>query len=773
MAVGLSFGSPLSGSGFDVTSTVSAILANLDGVETPWKNQITTIDSQDTVLSALGTILSTLSTDVSSLTSASGVLAQKAGSSSDTNVLELTNASNSAAAGTHVVTVSHLASTSSGYLSEISNATDTLSGSIVIQKGSSGSPQTITLTSSNNTLSGLASAINNAGLGVTASVLTDANGSRLSIVSGTSGANGNISVTSNIVDSTQSQSLSYSTAVTGANATLSVDGVQLTTSSNTVTNLIPGVTFQLLGISNSDVQVVITNYNSGVESAVNTLVTDYNSLISVINAQEGTDSSGNNEPLYGSPTLSMLQQNILNSLNALNPSGYLDAISATNGTTLAGSVVIQGASGFFLDYSGVPGTSTQVSTGTLSSLAQASDTLKGSIAIQVGSAAAQTITLDSSHSSLSGLATEINAASIGVQATVVVNTDGSSSLQITSKTSGAVGSMVIDSAIVDTSAQTIAVPATSGNNTISGLAAAINAHNIGVTAGVTTRNGYSTLTLASAEAGSSGVLTVTSSVSATSPTSLSWSSSSYTSTTKSSGVLGTVAAGGADILKGSIVLQVGSGTAQTITLNSSDNTISGLASAINSSGLGVTASVLTTITNGSKQSLQITSNSNGSAGAVSVTANILDTTSTKTTALGYTSSGDITAMSGMGITVNTDGSLSLDVESLDSVLNSDYSGIVALFQNANSWGANFSQMLTSSGTSSSTGILKLAINSNSSVESTLNADITREESLISSESKSLTTELNSANEILQAIPEQLSEVNELYSAITGYNQSSN
>jgi len=81
-------------------------------------------------------------------------------------------------------------------------------------------------------------------------------------------------------------------------------------------------------------------------------------------------------------------------------------------------------------------------------------------------------------------------------------------------------------------------------------------------------------------------------------------------------------------------------------------------------------------------------------------------------------------------------------------------------------------MLTDAGTSSTTGILALASKSNSNIESTLNADITRENTLISAEQSSLTKELNSANETLQEIPSELDQVNELYSAITGYNESS-
>jgi flagellar hook-associated protein 2 len=553
MSIGLSFGSPTSGDGFDVTATVSSIVANLQNVETPWKTQLTTLESENTVLSSLGTLMSTLSNDMSTLTDATGVLSVKSGSSSNTDVLELTSASTTAIAGTHTVVVNSLATTSSGYLTEVTNSSDTLSGSISITVGS-GTAQKITLDSSDDTLSGLASAINSAGIGVTASVLTDSSGSRLSLVSGTSGANGNLTVSSSITDSSNSgASLSYKSPVTGTDGSLTVDGVDLTISSNTVSNLIPGVTFQVLAKSSSEVQVVIGNYNTGVESAVSTMVADYNSLISAINTQEGNDSSGNAEPLYGSPTLSLLQQNILNGINTQNPNGYLTSIT------------------------------------------DSSDTLSGSISISVGSGSAQTISLD------------------------------------------------------DTT-------------------------------------GY---------------------------------------------------------------------------------TLSDLASAINSASIGVTASVSTTSTG---SSLVLVSNTTGSSGALKVTSSITDSTTSKS--LAYTNSSDITGLTTLGISVNNDGTLSLNTTSLNSILNLDYSGVQGLFQNANSWGVTFSTMLTESGSTSSTGILKLAKNSNSSIESTLNADIAREDLLISSESKSVTTALNSANETMQEIPMQISEVNELYSAITGNSSSS-
>ena len=92
-AVGISFGNPTSGQGFDVASTVNQIVSNLQMVETPWKDRLTSLESQDATLSTLGTQISKLSTDLQNLTDFNGALAYKTGSSSDTNVLSLSSAS--------------------------------------------------------------------------------------------------------------------------------------------------------------------------------------------------------------------------------------------------------------------------------------------------------------------------------------------------------------------------------------------------------------------------------------------------------------------------------------------------------------------------------------------------------------------------------------------------------------------------------------------------------------------------------------------------------
>jgi flagellar hook-associated protein 2 len=324
--VGISFGSATSGAGFDVTSTVTSILAVAQAIETPWQTQLSALQAQDTALSGLGTNLSTLSTDVSALTDPDGVMASKQGSSSDTNVLALSSASSSAIAGSHTVTVTSLAQTSSEYSGQIANASDTLSGSLTIQIGTAAA-QTITLGSTSNTLQTLATAINSGTYGVTASVVSSATGSRLSLVSNSSGSAGQMTLTPSLTDATTSANVAFTVGQTGVDAQLNVDGLDTTSASNTVTGAIPGVTFQLLASAvGTPVQIQITNNNSSIETTVQSMVTDYNTVISAMKTQEGNTSTGAAEPLYGSPTLALMQEQLSSAMLGGTASGTINNI---------------------------------------------------------------------------------------------------------------------------------------------------------------------------------------------------------------------------------------------------------------------------------------------------------------------------------------------------------------------------------------------------------------------------------------------------------------
>jgi flagellar hook-associated protein 2 len=321
--VGLSFGSATSGQGFDVASTVTQIQASEQAIETPWKTQLTALQAQDTVLSTLGSDLATLTTSLQALTDFTGVFSEKQGSSSNTDLLSLTSANVTAAAGSHTITIQSLAQTSSDVSSAIADPNDTLSGSLTIQ----GHTFNVDSADSDTTLTTLASAVNSAGIGVHANVIIDSNGSRLSLVSGTSGAAGQLSVSGSLSGASAGP-ISISSSQDGKDASLTVDGVAITASSNTVTDAIPGVTFHLLGSSpGTQIQVEITNDNTDIGTAMSKFVAAYNSVINDINGQEKNDSSGNAEPLFGNPTLALIQSQIAGSLFTGAASGAINNIT--------------------------------------------------------------------------------------------------------------------------------------------------------------------------------------------------------------------------------------------------------------------------------------------------------------------------------------------------------------------------------------------------------------------------------------------------------------
>ena len=134
--------------------------------------------------------------------------------------------------------VNNLATTSSYYTQiEQQSATSTLAtGSFDIQVAGAANPTVIPVDSADgtNTLNGLASYINSQGPGVTASVITDSGGARLSLVSNTSGGGGNFTVSNDTVG------LGFKKPVTGVDASVTVDGVPIDSSTNTVTTAIPG-----------------------------------------------------------------------------------------------------------------------------------------------------------------------------------------------------------------------------------------------------------------------------------------------------------------------------------------------------------------------------------------------------------------------------------------------------------------------------------------------------------------------------------------------------
>ena len=160
----------------------------------------------------------------------------------------------------------------------------------------SGTPVNITIDSTNNSLDGIAKAINAAGAGVTASVLSDSDGARLVLKSAT-GADQ--AFTLSATEDSSAPGLSALDVGVGAgnttigtaaqDAVVAVDGVSVKRSSNQISDLIDGVTLNLVSASpGTTVQIGSQAQTDNLRNAVNDFVDTYNQVMSTL--QTDTDS---------------------------------------------------------------------------------------------------------------------------------------------------------------------------------------------------------------------------------------------------------------------------------------------------------------------------------------------------------------------------------------------------------------------------------------------------------------------------------------------------
>lgn len=316
MAVSFNSAALLNGSGIDVSSVVKAILSPQSGSISLLQNQQTDLSTQAGLLAGLNNSLTNLAAAVLSLASISGPLTAQSATSSQPDILNAT-AQTTAPAGTHQIVVSSLATIGTLYTNPVTDSKASFltgaatTGDVKLQVGNTngkGAVRDIAITAgSNDTLSSLASYINGQNWGVTANVVTDANGARLALTSQATGTPGALSITSN------NTGLTFNTPAGGTNASLTIDGVPFSSASNTLTGPIPGVTLNLTSSAPAtQVQLTVGPDTVQATNAINSFVSAYNAVISGINTQFTVDPTTNTEGPLGSDTaLRTLQASLL------------------------------------------------------------------------------------------------------------------------------------------------------------------------------------------------------------------------------------------------------------------------------------------------------------------------------------------------------------------------------------------------------------------------------------------------------------------------------
>ena len=308
-----------SSEGIDVNAAVNAAVTAAEKPETQWQTQLTLLQNQTSALNSLQTGVTSLDNDMQALNNLMGPLSAATVTSSNSSIVT-GSAVSGTASGNHVIVVNSLASTASWASGTVASASTPLAGGSFTITGANGTPTTISTGSGSSTLNDVANTINGDNLGLTATVVTDAAGARLVVVSNTSGGAANFSVANG-------GGLTFSQVEPGSNASYSVDGLTLSSATNTVTGALPGVTLNLQSASSgTQVSLNIAPDTSAASTAINQFVTDYNSVITALNNQFADSGSGQGV-LATDPTVRNLQSEMLSAL------GYT-YVPATGTTTM-------------------------------------------------------------------------------------------------------------------------------------------------------------------------------------------------------------------------------------------------------------------------------------------------------------------------------------------------------------------------------------------------------------------------------------------------------
>ena len=333
------------GSGLDLNSIVDKLTALERRPLSQMKAAATQLQSQVSVFGKIQSLFGTLQ-DASNALNSSSLWTQSVATSSNTAAVTATGGSG-AAAGSYAVQVDKLASaqtlasgsvfTSSGALVGAGTLSlqlgsfDATAGTFTPKDGVTAVDIDITAT---DTLQTVRDKINASAAGVSASLITDASGVRLSLASKTTGAANGFQVSSSSGDAAGLDRLAYDGTGGGGmqlkraagDAEATVNGIAVVSASNELSGVVEGLTLGLRQVTTAPVSVTLAQDGESVTKAIRSFADAYNALSKYIAEQTRYDpASKTGGPLQGDSATNSLTSRLRSILNT--PSGASSTFS--------------------------------------------------------------------------------------------------------------------------------------------------------------------------------------------------------------------------------------------------------------------------------------------------------------------------------------------------------------------------------------------------------------------------------------------------------------
>ena len=297
-------------------------------------------------ISALGKVQGALSSLQSALSGLANVqtLSQRSVTTSPTGTVDAT-ATNDAATGTYNLSAIHLAQAESLISSGFASTSASLgAGSIVIQTGS-GPAVTVNIASGQDNLSGIANAVDQANAGVQATVVYDGSLYHLALTSDSTGTADAFTVSG----SGGLAGFSYHPGASGLtevqapkNSSFSLNGVAITSGSNAIKGVIPGLSLTLS--ASGSATVTVSQSVDALDKAANSVVSALNNVFSTINQYASYNATSGAGPLFGDVGLQIVRSDLLNAITSPTTLGgkqntTYNSLSAIGFTITSGGAV--------------------------------------------------------------------------------------------------------------------------------------------------------------------------------------------------------------------------------------------------------------------------------------------------------------------------------------------------------------------------------------------------------------------------------------------------
>ncbi len=366
------------GSGLDVNGLLEQIVA---AERAPTENRINRREADYSAkLTALGSFKGALSSFQSSLSSLKleATFNTKTATAVNPDLVSITTTS-IAQPGSYSLEVANLAQSQSLAAASVAELTDVIgTGTLTFRFGTTDydagtstynsftentdrAAQTVTIDNSNNTIEGVRDAINNADIGVSASIVNDGSGYRLLLTSDQQGFDNSLEITvdegataAENLDTTGLSQLAFninaanmSQTQAAQDAEIFVNGLQVFREKNVIGDAIPGLNLTLLSADpGKPTQINVSQDNSQVESNISDFVDAYNELVTTLNGLSSLNTdTGEAGVLLGDTTSQSIIRQIRNTLvKSINTGGDFTTLSSIGITTQRdGSLKLDGA----------------------------------------------------------------------------------------------------------------------------------------------------------------------------------------------------------------------------------------------------------------------------------------------------------------------------------------------------------------------------------------------------------------------------------------------